>query len=161
MTLTTHALTGAVAASFFSAYPLLAFTAAFASHFAVDALPHWDYPIRSATIDPHIGAKMKYDRAFFLDVVSIGFDMGLGIVLALFLFATPATRTIILIGAIGGILPDPLQFAYTRYPHQPLLSLQRFHQWIHTNHHLKRTPLFGICSQLLLIGVVIIVGKLL
>jgi hypothetical protein len=40
------------------------------------------------------------------------------------------------------------QFAYTRFPHQPLTSIQRFHEWIHTTRRMSKQPLLGITSQI-------------
>jgi hypothetical protein len=37
-------------------HPTTAFVLGFASHFVLDAIPHWDYAIRSAAVDPKIGA---------------------------------------------------------------------------------------------------------
>jgi hypothetical protein len=45
MILSTHAI-----ASLFPSHPTLAVVAGFASHFAFDAIPHWDYPLRSITV---------------------------------------------------------------------------------------------------------------
>jgi hypothetical protein len=70
MTLTTHALLGAAAASLFPASPALAFAAGFASHFAADALPHWDYKILSKKenkedkLDEHFNIKSGPDLLF-------------------------------------------------------------------------------------------------
>jgi hypothetical protein len=128
------------------AHPLLVVCMAFASHFLLDAIPHWDYPIRSASINPEIAGPMKYDRALFADMVAIGADALLGIVLALILFASQSSIILVFLGACAGILPDALQFAYMRFPRQPLASLQRFHQWSHTSHKLSN-PLLGVLSQ--------------
>jgi hypothetical protein len=128
------------------AHPLLVVCMAFASHFLLDAIPHWDYPIRSASINPEIAGPMKYDRALFADMVTIGADALLGIVLALILFTSQSSIILVFFGACAGILPDALQFAYMRFPRQPLASLQRFHQWSHTSHKLSN-PLLGVLSQ--------------
>ena len=146
MTLTTHAIVGGAIVSLMPVHPLLGVCVAFASHFLLDAIPHWDYPIRSASVNPEIAGSMKYDRALFADMVTIGADALLGIVLALILFTTQRSIILVLLGACAGILPDALQFAYMRFPRQPLASLQRFHQWSHTSHKLSN-PLLGVLSQ--------------
>jgi hypothetical protein len=146
LTLTTHAIVGGAIVSLMPVHPLLGVCMAFASHFLLDAIPHWDYPIRSASMNPEIAGSMKYDRALFADMVTIGADALLGIVLALILFATQRIIILVLLGACAGILPDALQFAYMRFPRQPLASLQRFHQWSHTSHKLSN-PLLGVLSQ--------------
>jgi len=146
LTLTTHAIVGGAIVSLMPVHPLLGVCMAFASHFLLDAIPHWDYPIRSASMNPEIAGSMKYDRALFADMVTIGADALLGIVLALILFATQRIIILVLLGACAGILPDALQFAYMRFPRQPLAFLQRFHQWSHTSHKLSN-PLLGVLSQ--------------
>jgi hypothetical protein len=64
-----------------------------------------------------------------------GGDAALGIVVAVTLFnaQTPTSYLLALGGARAGILPDALQFAYVHFPHQPLTSIQRFHEWISHN----------------------------
>src|SRR5260370_42631939 len=63
MILSTPAIVGAAIASFLPSHPTTAFVLGFASHFVLDAIPHWDYPIRSAAADPKIGAPWPFDRA--------------------------------------------------------------------------------------------------
>ena len=92
MILSTHAFVGAAIASFLPSHPTTAFVLGFASHFVLDAIPHWDYPIRSAAVDPKIGAPMTCDRALLRDAVVIGSDGLLGILGALLLFASADRR---------------------------------------------------------------------
>ncbi len=155
MTLTAHAIVGGAIASIIPKDPAIVFCAAFASHFLVDAIPHFDISLTSASVNPNIGAPMKYDKALFRDFLVIGADALLGIVLAIFLFSSPQTFWVILLGACAGILPDALQFLYVRFRHEPLISLQRFHRWIHTRNHLKDSVLVGISSQVLFLLVVV------
>jgi hypothetical protein len=159
LTLTTHAIVGAAIAGLVPAHPLLGLSLAFASHFLLDALPHWDYPIRSSSIDPKVSARMRYDRALCTDLLTIGADGALGIVLAVVLFATPTQTSFLLIfaGACAGILPDALQFAYMRFPHRPLTSIQRFHEWIHTSRGMRGRPVLGLACQVALIAVLVLV----
>jgi len=60
---------------------------------------------------------MKYDHALFLDMLAIGGDAALGVALGVILFARPTEVSVIFVffGACAGILPDLLQFAYTRF----------------------------------------------
>jgi hypothetical protein len=140
------------------AHPLLGVCIAFASHFLLDALPHWDYPIRSVSLNPKIAGPMKYDRALFADMVTIGADVILGIVLALILFTTKGCVLLVFLGACAAILPDAFQFAYMRLPREPLASLQRFHQWVHTSHRVRK-PHLGIISQFAFVAAVVIVQR--
>ncbi|MDD5152501.1 MAG: hypothetical protein PHS95_00665 [Candidatus Pacebacteria bacterium] len=155
MTLTTHAITGAAIASFFPGHPVLAFSLGFGSHFLLDTIPHADYKILSDSINPDIGDKTKFDKLFFLDILRIGTDCFLGIILSLILYSSPILFWAVLWGAIGGIVPDFLQFVYTKFRHEPLLSLQRFHQYIHTDIRFKNNLVFGWTTQIVFVLVVI------
>ena len=148
MTLTTHAVVGAAVASLLPSHPLLGIGAAFFSHFFVDAIPHWDYQINSRSVNPSIGEKMHIDKALFKDIGRIGLDAVLGLTLALFFFGPIAPLVLVFFGAVAGMLPDPLQFVYAHFKHEPLLTLQRFHIWMHSKNHLENRQLFGITSQL-------------
>lgn len=112
---------------------MAAFAVGFASHFALDAIPHSDYRIRSGSINPAIGAPLALDRAFLLDVLTIGGDGLVGLIAAVLLFAAPASLWAVLLGALGAMLPDPLQVLHAHFPHEPLKSLQRFHRWAHSD----------------------------
>jgi hypothetical protein len=151
MILSTHALVGAALANMFPAHPGVAFAVGFASHFVLDAIPHADYPIRSASIDPKVGAPLRFDRALLQDAITIGADGILGLVCAFLLFASPANQWAILLGAFGAMLPDGLQFIYLRFPHEPLRTLQRFHRWAHTSADIKDRVVLAVASQALLV----------
>ena len=146
MILTTHAVVGAALASFMPSHPVIAFVVGFASHFALDAIPHVDYPIKSRSVNPKIGAPIAFDAALLQDAMTIGSDGLFGILAALFLFSTSASFWAILMGAIGAMLPDPLQFVHTRLPHEPLRTLQRFHFWAHTKKRMS-SVILGVVSQ--------------
>jgi hypothetical protein len=153
MILSTHAIIGAAIASFLPSHPAAAFVLGFASHFVLDAIPHWDYPIRSASVNPNIGAPMTFDRTLFQDAITIGSDGLLGILAALFLFASAENLWAILLGSFGAMLPDPLQFAHVRFPHEPLRTIQRFHRWMHTDKRIN--GVLGIGSQLVLVALIV------
>src|SRR3989344_5439218 len=127
MTLMTHAVVGASVAALIPQHPVLAFCGAFASHFLIDAIPHADYKIASASVDPNIDAPMRFDTALLRDMVVIGSDALLGLAISLLLFVPAAPFWLIFVCASAGVLPDPLQFVYSPFPHEPLLSLHRFH----------------------------------
>jgi hypothetical protein len=154
MILTTHAVVGAALASFVPSHPAAAFVLGFASHFILDAIPHVDYPIKSRSVNPKIGAPMAFDRALLQDAVTIGSDGLFGLVAALFLFSSATNFWAILMGAVGAMLPDPLQFAYTRWPHEPLRTLQRFHLWAHSKKH-PHSVVLGVGTQAAFVALVI------
>jgi hypothetical protein len=146
MILSTHAIVGGAIASLFPSHPALAVLAGFASHFAIDAIPHWDYPLQSISVGNGAdNRRLKIGAALIGDLALIGLDACAGLALSLFLFATPATALIIALGAIAGMLPDALQFVYSVYQREPLKSLQRFHSWIHSKRKLQWR--LGVSSQ--------------
>jgi hypothetical protein len=155
MILSTHAIVGAAIASFLPSHPTAAFVLGFGSHFVLDAIPHWDYPIRSASVNPEIGAPVTFDRALLTDVVVIGSDGLLGILGALLLFAWSDGLWSILLGAFGAMLPDPLHTIHAHFPREPLRTLQRFHRWIHTDKEIKKGVILGVGSQIMLVAVIV------
>ncbi len=133
MTLATHAVAGAVAAQLVPAHPLLAFLAGLLSHFIVDAIPHGHYKLISdlRSLDVAQDVRMK-DKNFLIDLLRIGLDFAFGLTLVLILFNPPNyIDWTILLGALAGVLPDPLLFAAVKIPQEPLVALGRFHRWIH------------------------------
>jgi len=153
MILSTHAIVGGAIASVFPSHPFTAVAAAFASHFAIDAIPHWDYPLRSITSGPKARNNLRLGGARLRDVSLIGFDALAGVALAVYFFATSATVALVSLGALAAMLPDPLQFVHSLYPRGPLNLLQRFHSWMHTNCTLD-WPI-GISSQIAFASAVI------
>jgi hypothetical protein len=154
MILSTHAIVGAALASFLPAHPIGAFVIGFASHFVLDAIPHWDYPIRSRSVDPRFGAPVVLDNALWRDALTIGSDAFLGIAIALLLFGSRESFGVVLLGAIGAMLPDPLQFLHARWPHGPLQIHQRFHRWAHSNNKIEGVAL-GVGTQITLVVAVV------
>jgi hypothetical protein len=132
LTLTTHAIVGAAIACVMPAHPYLAISSAFASHFLLDAIPHWDYPIRSDAVKPGICAAIKFDGAMLADVLAISADALLGL---------------------------SLQFAYKTFPREPLISLQGFHSWIHSKRDLRTRPVLGLATQIGLIFFVVLIVR--
>ena len=163
MTLATHAVVGAAAASLIPTHPFLGFIAGFASHFAIDAVPHWEYSLASAKIDKDnlMNSDLVINENFFSDILKIGFDAMLGIVLSLIFFQSGRLEifSIPVLGAIAGILPDPLQFVYWKCRCQPFIALQKFHLWIHAKTNLKEKPVLGIFYQLCIIFVIAVIAR--
>jgi len=143
--LATHAIVGAAIASQIPNHPIIALVAGIASHFAIDAIPHWDYPLRSI-LSRNKESPLTLDKGLLVDFSLIAVDGLAGLAIALSLFAQPSALLTVLLGALGGMLPDPFQFVHRLYPHEPLHTVQRFHSWIHAKQKLE-WPL-GIASQL-------------
>lgn len=162
MTLTTHATVGAAAALLFPTNPAGAFTAAFTSHFLIDAIPHWDYKLASFTRDPNDYRSQKLTLGWhsLKDAAKLGSDCLLSLIIPLLLFHTLPmfSYTIALLGIVGGVLPDALQLIYFKFPKLPgIAQLQTFHYWIHTKKRLRRQPVLGIALQSALVLIVIVI----
>src|ERR1700759_405772 len=131
MILSTHAVVGGAIASWFPTHPIRVATLTFASHFVIDAIPHWDYPLKSISVKPNANNwALKINRRLFSDLALISFDACFGIVLTLLLLASPSTIGVVALGALAGMLPDSFQIVHSLYPREPLGTLQQFHRWI-------------------------------
>ena len=155
MTLTTHAVAGAAVALAFRAHPALGILAAFASHFPLDAIPHWDHPLYSHkrnSEDPMDDRLTFWTKEFYRDVLAAGFDgmLGLALIGAFASWYTPHHLLLALAGGMAGILPDVLQVVYYAFPHSPIRHLQRFHRWVHAKSNLNHNPTLGIPIQLVI-----------
>jgi hypothetical protein len=156
MTLSTHALTGAIIVSLLPTEPVAGLTVAFLSHFVLDMIPHRDYDLLS--LDQEAAKRgvveMAWGRTFFWDLGRIGGDALLGLLLAAGLGWTLFGQwsLLLLLGALAGMLPDFLQFWHGLYRWRILDGLQKFHTWVHTNIRLKNHLWLGIFSQ---VGLVI------
>jgi hypothetical protein len=153
MTFTPHAVVGAAIASAMPTHPILGLTLAFVSHFILDAIPHWEYDLssKSETVDP-MNSDLIINKRFFQDLLVIGTDaiIGLLIVLLCFTFYGPHLLLIPILGALAAVLPDGLQFLYFKWRHQPLISLQRFHIWIHAPKDFKYKLAVGVFIQIII-----------
>lgn len=154
MILCTHAVVGGAIASLMPHHPALAFCVGIASHFAIDAIPHGDYTMRSISLREGRPA-LALNPLLIRDLAIIAFDGLFGLALTAWLYATPGSWPTVLLGALGGMLPDPLQILQRLLPVEPLMSIQRVHIWAHTKRQLD-WPL-AIVSQPLFVLVVIFV----
>lgn len=162
MTLTTHAIiAAAVAKPLAHSHPVLIFLAALASHYLADAIPHWDYKLRSLAEDDDIAKKdVVFTRAtFWLDLMRSALDalLGLGVVALLVWPASPQEWLFVLLTVVGGLLPDFLQGVYYGLRLNFLKPHQRFHDWIHARIRLGPYPRLGIPLQLVLVIAALII----
>ena len=153
MILSTHAVVGGAIASLMPGHPVLAFVIGVASHFAIDAIPHVDYPLYSITVRRSAPSALTLNWLLVQDLSLIALDACLGLAIVLWLYASPGATTAVLAGALGAMLPDPLRVLHKLYPREPLRSLQRFHGWMHTQQRLS-WPL-GVSSQLSFVALVV------
>lgn len=166
MILATHAIAGVALAAAIPNQPLLAFTTGIASHFLLDAIPHWDYELRSSRKDKNnpLNDDIVMGRDFWSDLIKLGGDTMIGLVLAWFFFHQFFINQLGLLtfasGVAGGLLPDALQFAYFKLRSPWLTVLQRFHNFIHAGHARKLKPSIGIVSQTLIVATIILTMKI-
>ncbi len=164
MTLTPHIVTGAVAARIFTSHPVAAFVLGCATHFMLDAIPHWDYKIDSLS-DENTGSdplnkKVRFNKILFFDVGKVLLDVALGFTL-LFWFIFPISNlSILLAGAIGGVLPDFLQFVFGIWKNTPLRLHQKFHHFIHAKKKLDDRPWIGVPIQVGIVGIILFINFL-
>ncbi len=161
MILVTHGFAGALAARAFSWNPVAAMIAAFLSHFALDMIPHWHYPLRSkiGAPDAPLGERFGPGRLFARDALIVALDGISGIALSI-IFAPPEFEWLALWGAGFGILPDFLQFLAHYVPHPALREYHRIHRKIHTRIRLDDRPFLGIGSQAALGAVILALLRL-
>jgi hypothetical protein len=153
MILSTHAVAGAAAGLLLTQDPISAFTAGIISHALLDMIPHWHYRLRSRVRPEGDRIKEKLlirERTglFLFDLAIMGSECLLGFLAVVWAgINADADLTVALAGAIGGVLPDFLQFVYHLYPHTPMRQIQRAHKWIHAKQDLDHKPFLGIGSQ--------------
>ena len=158
MVLSTHAVVGAAVIVLTPTHPILGTTLAFASHFLLDAIPHWDYTLYSDSLTPDKHGSLHLDSKLALDIVRIGGDAVLGLIVAWYFFSTPVHPYLWFFGASAAIFPDFLQFVYAKWRHEPFTSLQRFHDGIQKYYKIKN-PVLGEGVQLALIAAVIALSR--
>ena len=157
MTLATHVIiAGAVIAPIAANAPLpIVFMIGVATHYLSDAIPHYDYPLRSAKQERaevlHIELTPT-PKNITIDLLKIGLDATLGIAVTLYLSQsfTPQTALPYLVAATGAILPDALQSVYWFWRKSPMHEIKVCHDFFHAKHRLKK-DLLGIGSQLLIL----------
>ena len=116
MLLTPHILLGAAIGSKISS-PAAIFALSFASHYFLDALPHYEYKI------PGLKGKVADNKKIFIDFLKLAADFCFGAVLALFLVWNSPFRTGAVLGMLSALIPDALLFLYWRHPDSKFLKL--------------------------------------
>ncbi len=152
MILTPHAIIGATLTNVIPNEPALGFALAFLSHYALDILPHTDYDISN-----FLNAETKTVKSIFknagaaLHLLFIAFDFLLAIFLCVLFFVRDEKSLIItLVGIIGGVLPDFLQFLFYKYKNQPWKFTQKIHDKFHHEAEGEDKRVRGILLQIIL-----------
>ncbi len=145
MTLGTHITVGVAAASPFLVGPLSsspiaplgAFALAVASHYAVDMIPHWDWPIQSIEnkTPNFLDGRVRSRGAVANDLAIAVIDMSIGVLAVAFAVAIAGISLplgILCAAIIASVLPDALQLVYFLYKKEPMITHQAFHSRVHT-----------------------------
>jgi hypothetical protein len=181
MTLATHIVVGAAMARVFANNPAEAFVIGLASHYILDSIVHWDYPISSYSSEKHDpeSTKVHFNKNLFFDIAKVSIDVLIGLLIAVAVhwkfFAInsfsnstshstifdPSVGIILVTGAFAAILPDFIQFVYgsiksspLAFLHKPFGLMQKFHHYMHSEANLNDRPFIGVVSQICLILVV-------
>ena len=170
MILVTHAIAGGAVASLVPNNPVLGFTLGFASHFLLDAIPHWDYPIRSLekskeklkeinTESHGIINKVNNDIDFiernwmflFRDFIFVVLDVLAGLIVV-FYFAQTKNQDFLtpFLGAFGGVLPDGILFLFFFTKHNSLKWMKDLQDFFHTKIKINN-HIFGFLLQIVFI----------
>ena len=156
MTLTTHAVAGALIGAVAYHNPAFAVVAAILSHPLLDAIPHWDYSLSSGDFDennPMENSINTSGKKFLTDLMKIGFDFCAGLVIVAIMFRNTSWQifAIAFICALCAIAPDPLQFVYWKTRSKIIEPFQRFHMYLHAKTKLTAWPVLGILCQAVII----------
>lgn len=167
MILTTHAIVGAGVAQLFPNHPVIGFLAGVASHYLSDTIPHWDYGTNFSSIEKandgnsEILNKIVFGPKFLGEASIVIFDTFLGLWLAWLLWYnfSVGNSLLIILGALGGILPDYLQIVYGLWKNRLTIMIQKIHQFFHVKDKFKIKNAFGgiLAQALFIVSVVIIV----
>lgn len=162
MTLTTHIVAGAAGARVFASNPVQGFIIGWLSHYVLDSIVHWDYPLTSAKPEifaPNAKENLSlFNKALFGDALKVFFDVFLGFVLVFFFldFRMDPRYSILIAGAMGAVIPDFLQFVFLVWKNRFLKFLQRIHVFIHAEGDLNDRPFLGIVSQAAIIFIILV-----
>lgn len=158
MILTAHILIGAAISAKFKD-PLVIFLLGLCSHFVLDAIPHWEYPL---TYKGHIDfdkknlknelRRLKKQKTRIVYFYRIATDLPFGILLAyfsiLFFTLTPPNLFLFAIGVFGALLPDGISLLYFNFDFPFLEKFQIFHFKVH--HDEKINLFWGSIVNILL-----------
>jgi hypothetical protein len=158
MIITTHAVVGATVTNFLKFNPPLALGAALASHFLLDAIPHYDYQLVSLTKNK-ISRSFKLDHHLWLkDIKKLGLDILLTFTLVYFFWPPSTSGYLVYLGIGLAILPDGLHFLSYLINSWLTNIITRFHQFTHTSWRLVN-PIWGLFWQSLIILIALIISR--
>ncbi len=148
----------------------LIFFASLLSHFALDALPHWDYKMLSFPKESGLvrrsldegGERLFVFKKNFLtkDLLKNLLDGATGLAGAILIIGFPKNFSgFILFGLIvfGAILPDILEALFVIKKWRVLEPLHKFHLAIHGKRIFQNRPFWGVISQILMITLIVFI----
>jgi hypothetical protein len=161
MILITHILVGAAIGILIPNYwPV--FIIAFASHFLLDAIPHWEYKIQ-------LLRDRAEKRKGVLNIINVirgggalvilgkmALDFSLGLSLVALSTRSSSVQNHAIFGALSATLPDAFLGLYWITKTPLLEKLARFHRFVHPKNNKKIPTLWGVSTQIV-IGAIAIV----
>jgi len=135
MVLSVHTLVGGALGAVLPVSPVTSLVIGFASHFALDAIPHADYPLQSLSKEREDRGQdaMSKDSRLAHDLVVNGIDGILGFLILVSLAYNSHSLFSVVLGGVGACIPDGLQFLYFMFPkNKPLKAFKKFHGIFHT-----------------------------
>lgn len=145
MIITTHVLAGAAIGARTS-HLSLALIFGLASHYLLDAIPHWDYLDEFTEI---------LNRKGFIKTI-IDFIIGFILVL-IFICSCYDRMAFISIAVLASILPDFIEFIYKATNFRILEPLSRFHRRIHAKKELSFKKALPINLFLILLSIFLLI----
>ncbi|MBI2628365.1 MAG: hypothetical protein HYW71_03020 [Candidatus Niyogibacteria bacterium] len=146
---------------------LTVFGVALASHYLLDAIPHWEYQLFSVVDsedEKNNFSEIKMvsgGKNLLKDFFMISFDFFAGFAAAWFLtriFWPDFSFWFLALAAGAGVLPDILQGFYIASKgimKKIFFPLYIFHNFFHAQYRLKKYPLAGFLFQALIVGFII------
>lgn len=157
MILTTHIAIAAAAAKTLSrGNPIAAFFISWASHYLADAIPHWQYSIKTSkkwADTPEELEKIRKESLPFTDYLAVASDALVGALIVSFLSPHGSLKDWLYILAviIGGPLPDSFLFLHKRLDWKIFEIHRKFHGSFHSRINLSPYPKLGIPFQIFVI----------
>ncbi len=165
MILSSHIITASAVAAPLLARPMdfanavFIFIVSFLSHYAIDAISHWDYELNSIEELPSGDKKIVATKISILkDLFKNSADGIIGLIGALFIIGFPDNlEKFFAFGLIiiGAILPDFLELCYVVFNKFPLNIFHKIHIFIHGKRIFKGKPILGIIFQILTLLIII------
>lgn len=167
MTTTPHILAGAALASLLptgsASMKLFGFALGFASHYVLDAVPHWERLYGARYNDELPSSYSNWPRHITYQGLADAL-VGCAVFFAILVFAVPGPgRTIVFLGGAGAVFPDLMDsvpwWAETTKRLPVWRYMTRFHDWAHLDYDLqRRLPSFlGLVSQIAVIVIALLV----